>query len=90
MKLVEGTYEDKKTLSTDLHNMCTKSHTGTSASAPIAAGIIALLLEANPKLGWRDVQHLLVHTSKKNSLKVCRPKDDCIQVRYSIYSDNNA
>ena len=66
--------------------MCTKSHTGTSASAPIAAGIIALLLEANPKLGWRDVQHLLVHTSKRNSLKVCRPKDDCLQVRYCIFS----
>ncbi|RZB94428.1 neuroendocrine convertase 1-like, partial [Asbolus verrucosus] len=32
---------------TDLHNECTIKHTGTSASAPLAAGIIALALEAN-------------------------------------------
>ena len=49
---------------TDLHKRCTSSHSGTSAAAPIAAGILALVLEANPNLTWRDVQHLLVHTSK--------------------------
>ena len=31
---------------TDLHNQCTEKHTGTSASAPLAAGVIALALEA--------------------------------------------
>jgi hypothetical protein len=31
---------------TDLHNQCTDKHTGTSASAPLAAGVIALALEA--------------------------------------------
>lgn len=30
---------------TDLRNACTVKHTGTSASAPLAAGIIALALE---------------------------------------------
>lgn len=30
---------------TDLYNDCTVKHTGTSASAPLAAGIIALALE---------------------------------------------
>ena len=29
------------------------------ASAPIAAAILALALEANPELNWRDMQHLL-------------------------------
>ena len=48
--------------------MCTAKHTGTSASAPIAAAIIALQLEANPSLTWRDVQHILVRTSKKHHL----------------------
>ena len=48
--------------------MCTKKHTGTSASAPLAAGIIALALEANPELTWRDVQHILVRTSEKHHL----------------------
>lgn len=32
--------------SVDLHNECTETHTGTSASAPLAAGIFALALEA--------------------------------------------
>jgi len=32
--------------STDLHNQCTHGHTGTSAAAPLAAGIFALVLEA--------------------------------------------
>ena len=44
-------------------------HTGTSASAPMAAGIIALALEANPSLTWRDVQHLIVKTSQPRNLK---------------------
>ncbi|CEF65273.1 Proprotein convertase subtilisin/kexin type 4 [Strongyloides ratti] len=42
---------------------CTKSHSGTSASAPIAAGIIALALEANPSLTWRDIQHIVLRTA---------------------------
>lgn len=33
-------------ITTDLRQKCTDSHTGTSASAPLAAGIIALALEA--------------------------------------------
>ena len=35
----------------------------------IAAGIIALALEANPTLTWRDIQHLIVRTSKAKNLK---------------------
>jgi len=30
----------------DLRNTCTSSHTGTSAAAPLAAGVIALALQA--------------------------------------------
>lgn len=33
-------------VTTDLHHGCTDRHTGTSASAPLAAGMIALALEA--------------------------------------------
>ncbi|KAJ7311115.1 hypothetical protein JRQ81_006716 [Phrynocephalus forsythii] len=53
-----------KKVTTDLRKRCTDGHTGTSVSAPIVAGIIALALEANPLLTWRDVQHLLVKTSR--------------------------
>jgi len=38
---------------------------GTSAAAPIAAGVVALMLEANPRLGYRDVQEILVYSSQR-------------------------
>ncbi|MBP0019605.1 MAG: S8 family serine peptidase, partial [Cyanobacteria bacterium SBLK] len=38
---------------------------GTSVSAALTSGVIALMLEANPTLTWRDVQHILVETAKK-------------------------
>jgi furin len=41
---------------------CTSKFTGTSASCPMAAGIIALMLEANPELSWLDVQYILVNS----------------------------
>ena len=37
--------------------------TGTSAAAPTVSGVIALILEANPNLTWRDVKHILASTS---------------------------
>lgn len=32
---------------------------GTSAAAPIVSGVVALMLDANSGLGWRDVQNIL-------------------------------
>jgi len=49
-------------------HICTVEHTGTSASAPLAAGLCALALEANPSLTWRDMQHLVVMTSNPGPL----------------------
>jgi len=42
------------------------SHTfgGTSAAAPQVSSIVALMLEANPNLGWRDVQDILAYTAR--------------------------
>ncbi|KAK7913053.1 hypothetical protein WMY93_013264 [Mugilogobius chulae] len=59
-----GNLNEKQIVTTDLKSKCTDSHTGTSASAPLAAGIIALALEANKNLTWRDMQHLVVRTSQ--------------------------
>ncbi|CAG9791010.1 unnamed protein product [Diatraea saccharalis] len=50
-------------------HICTVEHTGTSASAPLAAGICALALEANPELTWRDMQYLVVLTSRPQPLE---------------------
>jgi subtilisin family serine protease len=40
---------------------------GTSAAAPIAAGVIALILDANPNLTYRDVQEILVRSARQNA-----------------------
>lgn len=38
---------------------------GTSAAAPMVAGVIALMLEANPNLGYRDVQEILAYSARQ-------------------------
>ncbi len=50
---------------TDLEDY-TRGFGGTSASAPFVSGVVALMLEANPSLSWRDVQHILVETALNN------------------------
>lgn len=63
-----GALGDRQVITTDLHHSCTNSHTGTSASAPLAAGICALALQANPSLTWRDMQHIVVRTARPENL----------------------
>ena len=43
----------------------TRTFGGTSAATPLVSGVVALMLEANPALGYRDVQEILVRTSRK-------------------------
>lgn len=45
---------------------CTTDFGGTSAAAPLVAGVVALMLEARPDLAWRDVQHVLALSATKN------------------------
>ena len=44
-------------------NECYTQHGGTSAAAPLAAGVFALALSARPELTWRDVQNLIFLTA---------------------------
>jgi subtilisin family serine protease len=39
----------------------------TSAAAPIVSGVIALMLDVNPNLTYRDVQHILVRASRQSN-----------------------
>ena len=41
---------------------------GTSFAAPIVSGVVAIMLEANPNLGYRDVQEILALSSHKIDL----------------------
>lgn len=47
------------------HGDYINSFNGTSAAAPNASGAIALLLEAQPQLTWRDVKYILARTARK-------------------------
>jgi Ca2+-binding RTX toxin-like protein len=38
---------------------------GTSFSAPVVSGVVALMLQANPQLGYRDVQTLLAMSATR-------------------------
>lgn len=44
-------------------NQCYSNHGGTSAAAPLGAGIFGLALSARPELTWRDMQNILVQTA---------------------------
>lgn len=46
----------------------TRTFGGTSAAAPMVSGVVALMLQANPNLGWRDVQEILVRSSTQTDV----------------------
>lgn len=44
----------------------TRCMNGSSGAAPEIAGVVALMLETNPDLTWRDVRQILAQTARKN------------------------
>ncbi len=42
----------------------TDAFNGTSAATPVVAGVLALMLDANETLGWRDVQNILAASAR--------------------------
>ncbi|MBC7240323.1 MAG: S8 family serine peptidase, partial [Chloroflexi bacterium] len=38
---------------------------GTSAAAPVVSGVIALMLQANPNLSYRDIEYILAQTARQ-------------------------
>ena len=53
----------------NLNKKCDYNSTmnGTSSSSPATSAVIALMLQANPLLTWRDVKHILASTAKSVS-----------------------
>ncbi|MCO4755933.1 MAG: S8 family serine peptidase, partial [Bacteriovoracaceae bacterium] len=43
----------------------TQNFNGSSSAAPMVSGLVALLLDANANLTWRDVKHILAVTAEK-------------------------
>ncbi|XP_060590055.1 neuroendocrine convertase 2-like [Ruditapes philippinarum] len=64
-----NTLRGPKTLETTSHDGMCGYFKGTSASTALASGIIALTLQANSKLTWRDVQHIIVLSSSHERLE---------------------
>ncbi|MDD3591794.1 MAG: S8 family serine peptidase [Sulfurovum sp.] len=46
----------------------TNTMTGTSAACPTVTGVVALMLDANPDLSWRDVRYILAKSARKNDI----------------------
>ncbi|MFM2277992.1 MAG: hypothetical protein RLZZ444_223 [Pseudomonadota bacterium] len=42
----------------------TTTFNGTSSAAPMVSGVVALMLDANDDLGWRDVQNILASSAR--------------------------
>lgn len=61
---------DQGIYTTASFNGYTSTFGGTSSAAPIGAGVVALMLQANPDLTWRDVQHVLIRSARR-----CNPAD---------------
>ena len=53
---------------------------GTSAATPMVSGVVALMLEANSQLGYRDVQEILAYSARWN---------DADNVSWGLNSANN-
>lgn len=45
---------------------------GTSAATPVVAGVVALMLDANDQLGWRDVQSILAASASHTGSTIDR------------------
>lgn len=69
---VQGTVSTPGIVTTDLTGLSgygstdyTTTFGGTSASSPMVAGVVALMLQANPLLGWRDVKEILMRSARQ-------------------------
>lgn len=69
--------------STDINGKCSHKHGGTSAAAPLAAGVYALVLEVNPTLTWRDIQYLTIMSSSEINENDGNWQDGALGKRYS-------
>ncbi|KAI1007398.1 Kexin [Podosphaera aphanis] len=64
-------------------NQCYSGHGGTSAAAPLAAGIFALVLQVRPDLSWRDMQYLVMQTALPVDLDTGEWQSTSIGLKYS-------
>ena len=81
----EGTGNSNYTFSDDTDLNYTTEFSGTSASTPIVAGSLALVLEACPSLSYRDIKYLIA----KNSTRVDTQNSSWVQNAASLWHSND-
>ena len=66
-----------------------------SLAAPVVSGVIALMLEANASLSWRDVKHILASTARQVDASIAAHRvpfmecaTDCSDDKYVTSSSN--
>jgi len=64
---------------------CYKKQTGTSYSSAMVAGVIAIILQANPQLSWRDIQYILALTATHNDPNCPSWQVNSNQIWYSSF-----
>lgn len=67
---------------TDAPTGCTASHGGTSAAAPLVAGVVALILQSRPELTARDIQWVLALTARRVHAAVPGTKDNAFGLAF--------
>jgi subtilisin family serine protease len=63
---------------------------GTSSAAPTASGAIALLLNAYPKLTWRDVKYILAKTAKEAALDFDSSENYLYSINKTVYLNHKS
>ncbi|XP_071506796.1 neuroendocrine convertase 2-like [Diadema antillarum] len=64
MEIRDGRFHWNLVTTTDLYGNCTTGFVGTSSAAPLASGMFAIILQANPQLTWRDLQYIITEGSR--------------------------
>ncbi|KAL5493438.1 hypothetical protein EMCRGX_G014620 [Ephydatia muelleri] len=65
---VDNPYKLLRVSTISTFGLCTDTFGGTSSATPLVSGVLALVLEANPNLTWRDIQYLIAYTANPNIL----------------------
>ena len=68
----------------------TRNFDGTSAAAPMVAGIVSLMYEAAPGLGWRDVQSILAASARHVGSKLGAAVGSSAEAEHSAWFRNHA
>ena len=71
----------------------TSTFNGTSSAAPVVSGVVALMLEANPELSWRDVKRILAQSARQIDIDAASldvPATVCANSSCSLYESSRS